>query len=91
MELLCHDRVWGWDGVTWVATDVFSIAIDSFWLCVVTVDDAMIGCGQGWEALCPDIEIVLQQARTSVHNRRVPVYTIDFLKFYVVIENPLSG
>ena len=64
--------------------------IESFWLCVATVDDVMIGCGQGREALCRDTEIVLQQARTSVHNRRVPVYTIGFLKFYVAIENLLS-
>ena len=53
-ELSCRDRVWGWDGLTWVATEVFSIATESFWFCVVTMDSVATGCGQGREALCRD-------------------------------------
>ena len=49
-------------------TEVFSVAIESFWYCAAIVDGVALGCGQGWEALHRNIEIMLRQGgATGAH------------------------
>ena len=64
-KLLCRDKVWGWDWVAWVTT---GLLCRNRVLLVLCRDRGRcrIGCGQGREALCHDIEIVSRRTRTSV-------------------------
>ena len=89
LSVPCHDRVWGWDRVTWVVNEVFSIAIESFWFYVVIMDGVTTGCGQGWKALCHDTEIVSRQGGAMGAHQcawQMSSVATDFLKFSVTTE-----